>query len=165
MLIVQWLHVLLAIYWFGGTLYLNTIVIPTLIKLPVGQQRPVTGGISAKANKIFPIVQTLVIVFGVLRGTVFGPINKASDLFETAYGIRFTLSLVLTIVLAGVAHLGTGRSARKLADFPLAEIEKGSGPVYDAFMAQTGKVKMFSILSLVLFVIIFTLMIMLRVGA
>ncbi|HZS76995.1 MAG TPA: hypothetical protein VFA41_10320 [Ktedonobacteraceae bacterium] len=29
-IIVRWLHVLTGIFWFGGTLYLNFVVIPSI---------------------------------------------------------------------------------------------------------------------------------------
>jgi uncharacterized membrane protein len=160
--VVQWLHVLLAVYWFGGTIYLNTIVVPSLLKMPLAQQRPVTFAIGQASNKIFPIVQTLVIVFGFIRGTVLGPISSFADL-ASPYGIRFSVSLLLTIGLAAFAHGVTGRAARKLGDFPLEEIAKG-GPVAEAYAAQTQRIKTYVVLQLVGFLVIFTLMILMRIG-
>ena len=30
-LVIQWLHVLLGIFWFGGSLYLNFMVVPVVL--------------------------------------------------------------------------------------------------------------------------------------
>lgn len=163
MLLIQWIHVFLAVYWFGGTIYVNTIVIPNLIKMPVSQSRPFTSAISKSSSKIFPIVQTLVIVFGVLRGTMFGPINSASEL-TSGYGLRFLVSLILTVLLAGFSHGVTGRTARKLGELPVDEVMKGSGPAFDEYKALANKIKGYSVFQLLLFVTIFTLMIMMRFG-
>src|SRR5262245_13567953 len=161
--VAQYLHVLLAVYWFGGTIYLNTIVVPSLLKMPLAQQRPVTFAIGQASNKIFPIVQTLVIVFGFIRGTVLGPISSFADL-ASPYGIRFSVSLLLTIGLAGFAHGVTGRAARKLGEFPLEEVAKGTGPIAEAYTAQTQRIKTYVVLQLVGFLVIFTLMILMRIG-
>ncbi len=41
LIVIQWLHVLLGIFWVGGSLYLNFMVVPVVLSLPLGQQREV----------------------------------------------------------------------------------------------------------------------------
>lgn len=161
--LVQWLHVLLSIFWFGGMLYLNVVVVPTLLKMPLEQQRPVTAALGLSTSKIFMPVQALVIVFGLLRGTLYGPIDSIAAL-GTPYGTRFLVSLVSTLALAGFGHGVSGRAARKLGTFPMDEVAKGTGPIADAYRAQASRVKTYVGVQLLAFLFIYTLMILMRFG-
>ena len=38
-IIVQWIHVLAGIMWFGGAVAINMLVMPTVMVLPPEQQR------------------------------------------------------------------------------------------------------------------------------
>ena len=42
LIVIQWLHVFLGIFWFGSTLYLDFVVIAAVTSLPLGQQRTVS---------------------------------------------------------------------------------------------------------------------------
>src|SRR5579885_496679 len=55
-LVIQWLHVLLGICWFGGVLYLDFVVIPALMTLPLEQQRAVSKPLTLFTNRLlFPV--------------------------------------------------------------------------------------------------------------
>ena len=88
---VQWLHVLLGIFWFGSTLYLDFVLIPALMTLPLGEQRRAGAAIGARAVPIFTGVAVAVIVLGILRGTVFGQI-KSLDALGTQYGVTWLVA-------------------------------------------------------------------------
>lgn len=164
MLAIQWIHVLLALFWFGGILYLNAVVVPVLLKLPPAEQRPISAALGQASSRIFMPVQVLVIVFGILRGTVWGPIDSVAALTSTSYGITFLVSLLATIGLAGFGHAVSGKAAQKLGTFPLEEIVKPGSPVAAAYLAQVQRVKLFIGIQLIGFIVIFTLMIFLRFG-
>ncbi|HET7685240.1 MAG TPA: hypothetical protein VFM19_02405, partial [Candidatus Limnocylindria bacterium] len=65
-IVVQWLHVLLGILWFGNALVLDVIVIPAINRLPILRQREVAALIGARATPIFHVVVPLIIVLGVV---------------------------------------------------------------------------------------------------
>ena len=90
--VVQWLHVGLGVLWFGTVLYNATILIPAISRLPLGAQRQIGGVIGDQGFRVIPPVAIAVIVLGVLRGTVFGPIKGLEDL-TTAYGITWLVAL------------------------------------------------------------------------
>jgi hypothetical protein len=92
-LVIQWLHVLLGIFWFGGSLYLNFMVVPVVLSLPLG----------ARSNQVLPLVAILVILLGLLRGTIWGPVHTFVFLFGTTYGVTFLTSL---LVASGVELWG-----------------------------------------------------------
>ena len=64
-IVVQWLHVLLGVLWFGNALAVATILIPTVNVLPLPIQRQVGGGYGDRATRIFEVVVPLIIVLGV----------------------------------------------------------------------------------------------------
>lgn len=148
---VQWLHVLLGIFWFGYALAMYFMVSPPLMKLPEGQQRDIFFRLGESGPKVFPAVAGLVILLGILRGTVFGPIQSLEDLFGTAYGWTWLVALVATIALVvnGARNIGPGFEALKeTPDFP----------------AAAASLRRSSAIDIGLFLLVFTCMILMRFG-
>ncbi len=94
---VQWVHVLLGILWFGYSLSLATITIPALSRLPLVQQQEIGGLLGERGLRVVDVVGPAVITLGILRGTVFGPIQDVNSLFGTAYGLTWLVALVVAI--------------------------------------------------------------------
>ena len=59
---------------------------PALAELPEGQGRITYSRLGRDRQRVFPIVSVLVLVLGILRGTVFGRIQSI-DALSTTYGI------------------------------------------------------------------------------
>jgi branched-subunit amino acid ABC-type transport system permease component len=163
-LVIQWLHVLLGIFWFGSSLYLNFMGVPVLLKLPLGQQREVAIPLGARSNRVLPLVAILVILLGLLRGTVWGPVHSFPFLFGTAYGVTFLISLLVAGTVELWGHFVTGKAAAQLNTFPVAEVMKSGSTVAHAFNAQVQRVKLFILIELLGFFIVFTCMILMRFG-
>jgi uncharacterized membrane protein len=147
---VQWLHVLLGVVWFGYALSTYFLIAPALARLPVDQQRSSARYMGELASRVMPVVSLLVLVLGVLRGTVFGPINAIEDL-STAYGMTFLVALVATVGLfyTGARYVGPAYAAlSEEADFE----------------AAGARLRRFAQFDLVLFFIIFTCMVLMRFG-
>ena len=70
--VVQWLHVLLGIFWFGGALYTDIILIPAIRHLSLEKQRELGAALGVRGIAVYRIVAPLIILLGFLRGTVFG---------------------------------------------------------------------------------------------
>src|SRR5919112_2325367 len=94
---VQWLHILLAILWFGNTLSLATITIPVLSRLPLVRQQEIGGPLGEQGLRVIDIVGPAVIILGIIRGTVLGPIRDLNTLLGTAYGLTWLVALVVAI--------------------------------------------------------------------
>src|SRR5688572_10088303 len=94
---VQWLHILLAILWFGNSLSLAAITIPAISRLPHVRQQEIGGVLGERGLRVIDVVAPTVIVLGVLRGTVFGPIRGLDTLLGTAYGLTFLVALVVAV--------------------------------------------------------------------
>src|SRR5215469_11442867 len=99
LLVIQWLHILTGIVWFGGYVFLDFVLWPTLLRLPVPEARTASAIIHKFAGPIMAISGTFVVLLGVIRGTVLGPINSFSVLFTSAYGLTWLAALSISILL------------------------------------------------------------------
>jgi uncharacterized membrane protein len=151
---VQWLHVLLGIFWFGSTLYVDVILVPTLMGLPLEKQQEVTGRLAQRSSQILLPVAALVVALGFLRGTVFGRLHSVADVFGSAYGRTWLVAL-----LTGVALLGWSFIVLKRA---LDRLNVAQGP--EQFAAGLQRAKGLTLAELAFFAVIFTCMILMRFG-
>ena len=148
---VQWLHILVGTFWFGGILFSNFVVIPAIMRLPVGGQAAAAHLIGEQANRIIPWFAIATIVLGVVRGTVFGEVKDVSAL-GTAYGIEWLVGLVAAVATFAWGMWVVG---------PAAERMTAGGPA-SATAAEIGKVRLFALLELLGFFVIFTTMILMH---
>jgi uncharacterized membrane protein len=158
--VVQWLHVLLGILWLGNALVLDVIVIPAINRLPIVAQREIASSIGSRATPIFHVVVPLIVVLGVIRGTLLGPIKSIDILFGTAYGLTWLTALTATILtyLFGLFVL-----VPALRAMDLIPVGPGGSPT-PALAVATERVKRLVGLELIGFLIIFTCMILMRFG-
>jgi uncharacterized membrane protein len=157
---VQWLHVLLGILWFGSILVLDVIVIPAINRLPIVSQRQIASLIGARATPIFQMVVPLIIILGIVRGTVLGPIKSIDVLFGSSYGLTWLTALSLTIL---VYLFGLFVIVPALRRMDLAAVGPDGSPT-PALVASTNQVKRLVGLELIGFIAIFTCMILMRFG-
>ena len=151
---VQWLHVLLGIFWFGSTLYANVILVPTLMGLPLQKQQEVSGRLARRSTQVLQPVAALVIVLGFLRGTVFGQLHSLADVFETTYGLTWLVALLAGLALFGWAFIVLKRALERL--------NTAQGP--EQFAAGLTRAKVLTLAELAFFAVIFTCMILMRFG-
>lgn len=156
---VQWLHVLLGIFWFGNALAVAAFLIPAVSTLPIPTQRQVGGRYTAIAERTFNVVAPAVIVLGVIRGTVFGPI-KSVDALATTYGITWLIALIAAIATLLWGRYVIGGAARVMNSAPLGP---GGEPTPELERATT-RIKQVAVLELLGFFVIFTCMILMRFG-
>lgn len=156
---VQWLHVLLGIFWFGNALAVAAILIPAISTLPIPTQRQVGGRYADIGERTFKVVAPTVIVLGIVRGTVFGPI-KSVDALGTTYGITWLVALLAAVAtfLWGLYVIG---GAAKVMN--AASLGPGGEPTPELERA-TARVKQVAVLELIGFFVVFTCMILMRFG-
>ena len=145
---VQWLHVLLGILWFGYALSMYFLITPALVELPEGQGRITNARLAEIGTRVFPIVSVLVLLLGILRGTVFGRIQSVDALFTT-YGIVWMIALLFTL-------------GPDLHRCPVHG--PGVGGIKDApdYRAAGERIRAISRIDLGLFGVVFTCMILMR---
>ncbi|HLO34986.1 MAG TPA: hypothetical protein VK194_02850 [Candidatus Deferrimicrobium sp.] len=160
---VQWLHVITAITWFGAVIYNDFILIPSLMKLPVGEQRSAGGAIGSRAEYVLLRVAPAVIILGFLRGTVFGSI-RSLDALTTTYGLTWLVSLVVAsfTLYWGVKVIG-GALVRFNA-FDVSQATLADGSPNPTLVGLVDDLKRKSQIELLFFLVIFTCMILMRFG-
>lgn len=157
--VVQWLHVFCGIFWFGSRLVVTLILLPTMRRVPQAKQRDFLGELIRHFVRVEPLLGIATLVLGFLRGTVFGQVIGLDVAFGTPYGLTWTTALVLGVAIAILGGL-VGSNFVKLQAVPVAD----DGSSQMAFDRQLGKAQVYSRLSLALFLLIFTCMIMMRFG-
>ncbi len=160
---VQWLHVILAVFWFGSTLYLDFVLLPSVATMPLASQRELGMRVAQRANRIFPIVSGLVILLGIVRGTAFGPV-KSLDTLTSTYGLTWLASLVLAVVIGYIGARYIGAEASRLYGDDANWVVSSDGRPSAALIAGGARLRRNGQIEVVLFVAIFTLMILMRFG-
>lgn len=154
LVVVQWLHVLLGILWFGSTLYINLILIPAVLPLPREKQQEIASRLSPLTTRVLRPTAILVIGLGFVRGTVLGPLHSVRDVVGTAYGLTWLVALIGALLLVGFIEVMFDPTVRRL------NTAKGNAE-YDATLQR---VKVLAVIQLIGFFAIFTCMILLRFG-
>ncbi len=161
--IVQWLHVGLGVLWFGTVLYNAVILIPAISRLPLASQREIGRAIGEQGFKVIRPVSAAVILLGIVRGTVYGPIKGLDDL-TTAYGITWLVALAFSIGAATWAEVMVKPAIERMNAIPEAEALSADGTPARGLAAAIGQVKRVAVLELGFFLVIFTCMILMRFG-
>ncbi len=156
----QWLHVLLGIVWFGNSLVVAAILIPSLNRLPIPTQREVGARYGERATRVFDFVVPGVILLGIVRGTLFGPIKSLDVVFGSSYGITWLVALVAAIATFLWGKYAINGAIARMNAAPL----NAEGGATAELEAETARVKRVVVLELVGFVVIFTCMILMRFG-
>jgi uncharacterized membrane protein len=154
LILVQWLHVLGGILWFGGSLYIDLILIPALLPLPRERQQEVAARVSPLTTGVLRPAALLVIVLGFIRGTFLGQLHSIQDVIGSAYGLTWLAALVGAVALYTFIEVIFDPDVRRLNTAK-------SNAEYDATL---GRVKVFAVVQLLGFFAIFTCMILMRFG-
>jgi uncharacterized membrane protein len=158
-IVVHWLHVFFGIFWFGSRLVVTFVLLPTMRRVSQANQQIFLGELIRHFVRIEPAIGVMTLALGFLLSTVFGEITSPAIAFGTTYGFTWTVALVLGVVIAVLGGI-VGSNFLKLEAIKV--VSDGSSQV--AFDRQLGKTQMFSWLSLALFLLIFTFMILMGFG-
>lgn len=114
--LIQALHVTAAITWLGGHLTWQHLILPAWFRQPIETQRGLGRSLVARYERVVIPTALIVVVSGVLRGTVFGRIHTIDDL-SSRYGLAWAAALALIVVTFAIgARLGTPRVRAYLDD-------------------------------------------------
>jgi len=164
---VQWLHVLFAVFWFGSSMYLDFILLPTMQKIPPASARAVGRAILPRMAMAMRIAGTAVILLGLVRGYLWGPRVPGGDTFDfsSQYGITWSIAILLAIAIFAIGEGVVGRTARRLyEDDTLWGFATAGGPPSPGFLALTGRLRVAALVQLVLFLAALTCMVLMRFG-
>jgi len=105
---VEWLHIVIGIAWVGAHITFDFAVLPGLLRRPAAEAKAANEAIVAAAQPLF-MSGMLVVLLGIVRGTLLGPIISLDSLFGTAYGVTWLVALVLTLGIGTWSGLWYGR--------------------------------------------------------
>jgi uncharacterized membrane protein len=111
-IILRWCHIICAIAWFGGSLYRVMVLLPGVARQPGASQRALARQFHEQQETLLITAALLVILFGILLGTVVGPLQTADMLF-TWYGLTWIGALVLAGLLLTWEGFVVGRAQER----------------------------------------------------
>ena len=148
---VEWLHIAIGIAWVGAHITFDFAVLPGLLRRPAAEAKAANEAIVAAAQPLF-MSGMLVVLLGIVRGTLLGPITSLDFLFGTAYGITWLVALVLTLGIGTWSGLWYGRLL---------------GPVWEGDRIRTGvrrRIHVGTAITLSGFAVVLGCMVLLGVG-
>jgi uncharacterized membrane protein len=148
--ILQWMHILGGIFWFGGVLTTDFVILPALQGLPSTTQHAFVGAFARQAEKVVVPVATATILLGLIRGIVGGVLGSLT----TPYGLTWIAAFIVgsSLLFFGVRILTP--AANKLLEMP-------PGPAFDAALPR---IKRLTFAELGGFALILMIMIAMRFG-
>jgi uncharacterized membrane protein len=98
-LLVQWLHILSGVIWFGGYVLIDFALWPALLRRPATEARATRSALEKQIGPLMAVSGSLVVLLGIVRGTALGPIRSLDTLLGTAYGLTWLIALVIALFL------------------------------------------------------------------
>jgi len=112
--VVEGLHMLLAIFWFGGTMWANFVLGPASARASAAAAGEMGAQIGIQATRVIPPVAGLAILLGFLRGTVWGPVTSIDAVFNTGFGRWWFIALILALATFVWGQRVTGPAAASI---------------------------------------------------
>jgi uncharacterized membrane protein len=152
---IEWVHILLGIFWFGSALYATVVLAPAVMRLGPSMRRELLTALMGRASLVLVWAGYLTVTAGFLRGTVFGRIQSTDVLFGTRYGVVWLAAFGVGVFLALWSHLVLRRSALKMIAIHLpAATPTGADPARRDLIPR--------IVEMAGFFVLFTFMIVLK---
>ncbi|WP_053959987.1 hypothetical protein [Sulfobacillus thermosulfidooxidans] len=147
-MILQGLHVLFGVLWFGGSIFSTFVVIPATSKIDATHANPFMAIYAKLAERYMTPVSTLAIIFGIILGF---PLHAWSNIGHT-YGNTYLIAFVVSLLVYWWGIFMIGRNIKK-------GLAHGFGT--PEFRAITNRVKKYAGIELLGFFAIFVLMVLL----
>lgn len=111
------IHVFAAIVWVGSVLFVGWGVFPAAKTLPVWERQRFLLKLMQHSHRPFTIAGIVVIISGILLGTVTGPLHSIHAVVTTTYGrVWLSALLVALFVLLWGSLVSYRYTIKKLKD-------------------------------------------------
>ena len=150
LIVLQWLHILAGIFWFGSAMTAHVIVFPAFRMFPPATRRGIIEAFAARYGRLVAVVAGATILLGILRGLTGGVLN----MLTSPYGVTWMAAIVLAVGIAAFEGARLSPVVGKL-------IAAGGPELIDALdqrLAGYGKIELGG------FLVLFSLMIAMRFG-
>ena len=88
-------HILVAIIWVGGVMFIGWGLFLAIRRWNFSDQRRILSEVMNWAHWPLTFAGVFVIVTGILLGTVLGPIHQWADIWQSRYGITWVTALLV----------------------------------------------------------------------
>jgi uncharacterized membrane protein len=149
LVVLQWLHILFAIAWFGGSVTANFLIVPAAALLPAAEQAGWWQAFIARSVRYFAPVAGATIILGIARGIAAGVLSTLT----TPYGLTWIAALILGIAIAIWGARVTNPAVARIAASTASDLADSV-----AAANRMGRIELGG------FLIIFTLMIAMHFG-
>jgi uncharacterized membrane protein len=117
--LLRWLHIIPAVLWVGGTVFMVFIVEPSVRRLGPAVQGPVMSALGRMSAVVFATSGVLTLVVG-LSLVARTPGRGFGDLFANGWGWMMGVGLLATVAALTVGFM-TGTTMRTIAALPPGE--------------------------------------------
>lgn len=112
--IVHFLHVAGGAAWLGGSVFANFFLVPYTLRQPEERQRDLIGTLLVGPERLMIGAALLVVVTGLVRGTLLGPI-AGPEALGRPYGLVWLVSIAVIALVFTTGGRLTGPAIRRLA--------------------------------------------------
>ncbi|TME20293.1 MAG: hypothetical protein E6I70_01650 [Chloroflexi bacterium] len=148
-IVLQYAHIFFAIFWFGGVLTADFLILPVLSGLKPDTQKEFSVPFGARVERVVIPVAAIVILLGIVRGISVNVFSR----FDVAYGWTWLASLIVGLGLLSMLPIISSQVHRLQAT--------EAGP---QFAALLDRIKALTVVELLGFLVILGLMIAMRFG-
>ena len=148
-IVLQYAHIFLAIFWFGGVLTADFMILPVVAGLKPETQKEFSVPFGARVEKIIIPVAIFVILLGIARGLSVNVLSR----FNVAYGWTWLAALFVGLGLLGLIPIISSRVHKLQAT--------EAGPQFATLLRR---IKTLTFIELSGFLVILGLMIAMRFG-
>lgn len=150
LILLQWLHILAGIFWFGSAMTVSIVAFPAFRKFQPETQRAIIEAFAARYGRLVAAVAGLTIILGILRGLAGGVLS----VLTTAYGLTWMAAIVLALAIVAFEGARLSPSVGRL----IAASRPEEIRTLDKRIANQGAVQLAG------FLVLFSLMIAMRFG-
>jgi copper resistance protein D len=152
------IHIMIAITWVGGVLFIGWGLYPAIRKWSFSEQRRFLSTVMNWVHFPLTLAGIIVVITGILLGTVLGPINHISDVWQSRFGLIWVGALLVALFTLGWGvFIGNRMAIKLLSQFDTWEnADKGDRiPLY----WKLAKVAAFESIEVLGFVVLLFLMV------
>ena len=111
--IVHFLHLTSGAAWLGGSLFANLVLVPFALRQPIDRRRQLIHSLLLGPERLMIGAALLVVVTGLARGILFGPIVTLEAL-SRPYGLVWMLSIIIVAMVFVTGGRVTGAAIHRL---------------------------------------------------
>lgn len=118
--VIEYLHILSAVFWFGSVLFADVVIAPVVRAIPLDVVMPVLGPLGDRVRPMVRAAGGLTVILGLLLGIG----NGVLSILGSAYGITWVIAFALGIGLVLWGILVSEPATRRPTEIEM-------GPTYE----------------------------------